>query len=186
MGREYRRAVELNPNYATAHERYAEYLSSMGRHEESLAEITQAQQLDPLSIRTRWIVGAVLYRARQYDRAIEQFRKILKIDPGDGYSYLYIGLANVEKGEHEQGIAALRKAVELTGQKELIGLVGYAHGVAGKRGEALKILGELMELSKRKDVVIDPSLIASVHIGLGERDQAFKWLNKAVGYGLRT
>lgn len=177
---EFKQALELNPGYAGAHQWYSAYLTAMGRHREAIAEIRRAQELDPLSAHINMSVAVRVFMARQYDQAIEQCQKTLEMDPNFATARYWLGLAYEQKGRYKEALTELQKARDLLGQKELAGLVGHTYAVAGKRGEALKILNELLELSKRKDEFIDPSYIAYVYIGLGEKDQAFEWLNKAV------
>jgi tetratricopeptide (TPR) repeat protein len=104
------------------------------------------------------------------------------MEPNSPRAHLHLGQTYEEKGMYEEAIKEFQKSIELSGQKELLGIVGHAYGMAGKRDEALKILKELITLSRSKDVIIDPDLIAAVYIGLGEKDPAFEWLNKAIDY----
>jgi TolB-like protein/Tfp pilus assembly protein PilF/predicted Ser/Thr protein kinase len=175
--REFKRAEELNPNYATGHHWYAYFLSDMGRQDEAIAEIKRAQELDPLSLVINLDVGIVFYFARRYDQAIEQYRRALEMDPNFYRTYLYSGQAHVQKGRYEEAIAEMNKARQLDDNQWVLGELGYAYAVAGKRGEAQKALDQLKGLSKRR--YIDPYYVALIHAGLGEKDQAFAWLDKA-------
>ncbi|MCA1850333.1 MAG: tetratricopeptide repeat protein, partial [Acidobacteria bacterium] len=176
--REFRRAIELNPNYVTAHHWYSNFLSGMGRHAEAMAEMKKAQELEPLSlVINAGVAWAFLYE-RQYDQAIEQFRKTLELDPNFNRAHTGLGLIYEQKGMHKEAIAALQKARELSGSSPLIvAFLGHAYATAGKRSEARAVVNELKELSARGQ--ISPYYIAMIHAGLGERDQALQWLEKA-------
>lgn len=177
--REYRRALELNPGSGEAHEWYSFYLMTMARTEESLAEMKRAHELDPLSLNITTWLGWPFYYARQYDQAIEQFRKALDMEPNYWYAMYCLGLAHTRKGEFSEAITALQKASALsTGSPGLVeAALAYAYAVAGQRGEAEKVLDELNELSKQRGV--SPYFMAILYTGLGEKDQAFGWLEKA-------
>jgi tetratricopeptide (TPR) repeat protein len=176
--REYRRAIELNSNYATAHQWYASYLVMMRRFEESIAEIKRAQALDPLSRIINSNLGLHYYYARQYDQAIEQLRKTIELNPDFGLAYFYMGRTLLQKGMRSEAIVELQKARGLSGEDpETIAELGYAYGMTGRRAEAQKVLDELNELSKRRYVL--PYFIATIHTGLGNKDQAFAWFEKA-------
>ncbi|HET8670970.1 MAG TPA: protein kinase, partial [Candidatus Saccharimonadales bacterium] len=176
--RESRRAIELDPNDASAHSGYGSYLQAVGRLDEAIAERKLCRDLDPLSPTATANVGYPYYFARQYDRAIEYYRKALELDPNYSWSYLWIGQAYVEKGMYEEAIAEINKAITLSeGNTRAVATLGYAYAVAGKRGEAQKVIVELNEQSKLR--YVSPYFIAVIHAGLGEKDQAFAWLEKA-------
>ena len=176
--REYRRAIELNPNYATAHQWYASYLVMMRRYDESIAEMKRAQALDPLSRIINANLGLHYYYARQYDQAIEQLRKTIDLNPDFGLAYFYMGRALAQKGMYKEAIAQLQKARELSGEDpETIAELGYAYALAGRRAEAQDVLNEMNELAKRRYFL--PYFFASVYTGLGDKDQAFAYLEKA-------
>lgn len=176
--REFRRAIELNPNYATAHQWYASYLVMMRRFEESITEMKRAQALDPLSRIINANLGLHYYYARQYDQAIEQLRKTIDLNPDFGLAYFYMGRVLLQKGMYKEAIAEIQQARALSGDDpETIAELGFANGMAGRRAEAKGVLDELNELSKRRYVL--PYFIATIYTGLGEKDQAFAWLEKA-------
>jgi tetratricopeptide (TPR) repeat protein len=175
--REFKRAIELNPNYATAHHWYSNYLEDMGRHDEAIAEIKRAQQLDPLSLIINAVVGLRFRSARRYDEAVEQLRKTLEMDPNFAMAHFLLGGAYKEKGQYESAIAEYQKGRSASGGSGyLLAALGRAYAAAGKRREALKILGELKELSKRR--YVSASFVASIYVALGEKDQALEWLEK--------
>ncbi|HEY7307221.1 MAG TPA: winged helix-turn-helix domain-containing protein [Bryobacteraceae bacterium] len=176
--REFKRAIELDPNYATAHQWYSEYLSPMGRFDEAITEMQRAQELEPLSLITSTAMGLVFYRARQNNRAIEQWRKTLEIDPNFWVTHFYLGLAYVQERRYEAAISEFHKAKTLSGDdSNVIALLGYAYGVAGNRSEAQKILDKLILAPKQQ--YTSPFSIAEIYIGLREKDRAFEWLEKA-------
>jgi TolB-like protein/Tfp pilus assembly protein PilF len=174
---EFRRALGLNPNYATAHHWYAIYLRAMGQFEESLKEIRQAQRLDPLSLIINTVVGTHFYYARQYDKAIAQCRETLELDPNFHVAYGVIGETYTQKGMYKEAIAALQKAISLSPGPDVLARLGYAYAVAGQRNQAKEVLNELQNLSRRR--YIEPASRAIIYTGLAEREQAFAWLERA-------
>ena len=181
--KEFKRALELNPNYAVAHQWYSEYLKYMGRHDESIAEAKRAQELDPLSLSINHNLGSVFYAARQYDLAIEKYQKTLQMDPNFIITYNYLGLAYAGKKMYNDAVANVQKAIDLSERQSplFIGTLGIIYSFMGKREEAEKVLEELLELSKQR--YIAPFSIASIYGGMGQKDQAFEWIEK--GYKVR-
>jgi TolB-like protein/Flp pilus assembly protein TadD len=178
--REFRRAIELDPNSVLAHVRYAYYLDFMGRTEEALAEMKRARALDPVSLTTSGPVGWFLYNAHQYDQAIAAFQRSLELDPDFPVAHMGIGLAYIQKRMHEEAIAELQEAVALGtvgGPSTYTAVLAYAYAVSGRKTEARKILNELKQQMKQRHV--SPFNIAEIHLGLGEKDRAFEWLEKA-------
>ncbi len=178
--REYKQAIELNPNYATAYHRYSGMLSSAGRPDEALKMIKRAQALDPLSLIINTALGQHYYLNRRYDEAIEQLRKTLEMDPTFIHALGFLGMAYLKKGMHEDAIRAIEKARLLSANSVppvIVSLRGYIYAVTGKRAEAQKILKDLIELHKRRHVSAPD--IALIYAGLGESDQAFGWLETA-------
>jgi tetratricopeptide (TPR) repeat protein len=176
--REFRRAIELNPGYATAHQWYGELLSNLGRHEEALAEIKRAQQLDPLSLIINAVSGRNLLFAGRDDLAIEQLRKTLEMDPHFAQAHFFLGWAYVRKGTFAEAIAEFQRAAtlspDITAYK---GGLAHAYARAGKSAEARKLLSELKEESKR--TYVSWYDFAAIYAGLGEKDQAFTCLERA-------
>jgi TolB-like protein/Tfp pilus assembly protein PilF len=176
--REFRRAIELNPGYATAHQWYAELLSELGRHEEALAEIKQAQQLDPFSLIINAVSGDALRSAGQYDLAIEQLRKTLEIDPNFAHAHFHLAMTFLRKEAYAEAIAEFQRASTLSPNvADYKGGLGYAYARAGKRAEARKMLAELKERSQRR--YVSWFYVAAIYAGLDEKDQAFAFLEKA-------
>ena len=174
--REFQRAIALNPNYAQAHQWYGQYLRAMGRQNSAMAEIKRAQELDPLGL---VIGGGSGQYGTQYDLMIESNRKKLELDANFAGAYLGLGKAYALKGMYQDAIAAFQKGLDLSGgAPNYLSFLGYTYGVWGKRNEAKKILLQLNQLSKRR--YVSPYEIGLVYIGLGEKDMAFDWLQKAV------
>jgi serine/threonine-protein kinase len=177
--REFKRAIELNPNYATAHQWYGEYLALVrGQFDQAIAEMKRAQELDPLSLTISANLGWVIYLSRQYEQAIEQLRKTLELDPSFVLAHLHLGWVYVQEARYEEAIAELQKVVTFSEDAgyALVSL-GTAYALSGKKVEAQKVLKKLKGTSKQH--YISPGHMAFVYIGLGEKDQAFAWLEKA-------
>jgi len=178
--REFKRAIELNPSYATAHHWYAYYLSAMGRHDEAIAEAKRALELDPLSIIIGRALGLIFYHAHQNNKAIEECQKTLEIDPNFATTHFALAVAYLQKEMYKEAISEAQKAVDLSGGEppiSIIAVLGYIYSVSGKRNEAKKVLKELLELSKQRYVA--PYYISLIFGGLGQKNQAFEWLEKA-------
>jgi TolB-like protein/class 3 adenylate cyclase/Flp pilus assembly protein TadD len=168
----YERAVELAPSSAVAHDFFGiMYLSPMGRHEEAIAELRRAVELDPVSVLFLNDLGWVYYMAHQYDPGIEYLQRALALEPGAGDVYRGLGEIYVQKGMYDEAITALQKWVDYTnGTDYALGYLGYAYGMAGQRDKALEILDTLQSRAKRQRVV--PYAFAPLYVGLGEHDKA--------------
>ncbi len=174
----FQRAIQMDPKYPTAYQRYSLYSIAMGRFNDSLDQIGKARELDPLSISINSSLGWRLYLARQYDRSIAQLRDTLEMDPSYEWSHLILGQAYEQKGEFSQAIIELRKAVELSHSSPLmISALAHAHALSGNRDEARKLLAQLMAQSKQQ--YVSPFYIAIVYVALGKSDLAMDWLDKA-------
>ncbi|HJZ66610.1 MAG TPA: protein kinase [Blastocatellia bacterium] len=174
---EYQRAIELNPNYPTAHHWYGEDLAVAGRFDEGIAELRRAQELDPLSLIINADLGEVYTWARQYDKAIEQLRKTIEMDQSFYYAHWQLGLAYELKGLLPEALAEYQRARQLDDDPWVLALLGHAYAVSGKRDEALKALDQLKEASKQRYTAAYG--FAVLYTGLGERDQAFQWLERS-------
>jgi TolB-like protein/serine/threonine protein kinase/Tfp pilus assembly protein PilF/class 3 adenylate cyclase/alpha-beta hydrolase superfamily lysophospholipase len=174
---EYRKSIELDPNYATAHQWYAIELAGLGRMDEAIREITRAQEIDPTSLIANVNAGWIFYHARQYDRAIEQMRKSLEMDPNFARGHWAISEPLEQEHRYDEAIAELQKARQLDETPIMLALLSHVYAVSGKRDEARKILERLTELSK--DTYVDPYFLAEIHTALGERDQALRDLENA-------
>jgi Flp pilus assembly protein TadD len=176
--REFKRALELNPSHAFAHADYANYLAERGRVEEAIAVAKRAEELDPLSIggaRAAW----VYYMARQYDQAIEHLRRVIEAQPKSAFAHSVLGEAYVQKRMYEEAVVEFRQAISLSpGDPWPLTELGNAYAVAGKRSEALKVLAQLKQRLSR-GTYVSPYDIAVLCAGLGEKAQAFEWLENA-------
>jgi tetratricopeptide (TPR) repeat protein len=176
--KEYETAIELNPNYATAHHWYAVSLALMGRSEEAIREIEQAQRLDPLSVRISANVALILYEGRQYDQAIIKARKALELEPNDGATHSRLGDIYLQKGMPKEALAEFqynlspKERAEPPADPDLI----RAYAAAGNRREAQRLLVRLKQQSKRE--YISPWCIARAYVALGENEEALVWLQK--------
>ncbi len=175
--REFKLALELNPNYATAHHWYGDYLVMMGRFAEASTELERAHELDPLSLIINKTTGDPFYYGRQYDQAIEHFRKIIEAEPNFYVTHIFLGWAYEQKGQFPEAIAEFETASRLDDSPVILAALGRAYAVSGKRGEAQKVLEELKELSQRR--YVSPYLMAIIYTGLRKKDQAFEWLEEA-------
>jgi TolB-like protein/Flp pilus assembly protein TadD len=178
--REFMRAIELKPDCTTAHHWYGlEYLTAMGRLDEAFAEIRRAHELEPLSLSINTDFGFIPYLMRQYDRAIGEYRKALELDQNFVYTHWKLGLAYEQKAMYEEAIAEFHKAIALSGgSAQAVVLLGHAYALAGRREEALKVLDELSEMSKR--MYVSSYRRAAIHLGLGDKERAYEWLERAV------
>ena len=176
--KEYKRAIELNPNYATAHQWYAEYLSIMGRHPEAIAENERAHELDPLALSINVALGARYHLARKYDDAVRQLLATIEMYPTFPRAHFLLGLTYLQKKMDPEAVAELQKSVEMSGRDSMsLAALAYAFGTSGQKAEALKVLDELKQRSRRE--YVSPYYMAFANVGLGERDQALAWLETA-------
>jgi serine/threonine-protein kinase len=169
--KEYKRALALDPSYATGRHWYALLLANLGRHDEAIKEIEQARRLDPLSPRINANVGLVFYQARRYGQAISALRKALDLFPHDAATHEWLGRTYLQKGPYEEAVAEVSSATDVRA------LLACAHAMAGRRDEALEILDELKKRSRQR--YTSPGDFSIVYAALGEREQAFLWLEKA-------
>ena len=180
--REFRRAIEIDPNYALGRSFLAWHLAAMGRFDESIAEDKRALDLDPLSPAVNADLGWDLYFARRYDEAIEQLRKAVDLEPNYWVSHVLLGRCYEQKGQLHEAVAEFQKAVQIENSiPEVLAALGHGYAVSGAKAEALKIISELQERSRTEFV---PSYsIATVYIGLGMKDEALHYLVKAYDEG---
>ncbi|HEV8189845.1 MAG TPA: winged helix-turn-helix domain-containing protein [Pyrinomonadaceae bacterium] len=174
----HKRAIELNPSYANAHNFYASYLMSRGRIEESIAASNRARELDPFSLSISAQRGFLFENARHYDEAIEQLRNVIGMDPTHYQALWILGHTYAANKQYDEAVAAAEKAVAVSERTPgALGMLGLAYGLAGRKAEATKILNELLELNKTRYVT--PAAFVNVYLGLGDNEQAFVWLEKA-------
>jgi serine/threonine-protein kinase len=175
---EFRRAIELNPNNSEALGYYSWFLAPMGRKDEALAQAKRSQQADPLSTMANLFVGSVSVFNRQWDPAIEQLRSAIELDPTFWFDHCFLGRAYEQKRRLPEAIAEFQRALELEKDNaETWSSLGHAYALSGNRAEAQKMLDHLKELSAHMWVA--PYNVAVIYAGLGEKDQAFAWLDRA-------
>jgi len=176
--REFKRASELNLNTPFADSYYATYLITMGRNEEAVSEMKQVQRLAPLSLQLNVQMARILYFARDYDQGIEQCQKTLELDSNVGGAHQFLGRFYNQKRLHNEALTELQRVRDLRGEgPELMSLIGYTYAVSGRRMEAERVLKQLAEMSN--EGYVSPYHRAMVYAGLGDRDKAFEFLEKA-------
>jgi len=174
---EYKRAIVLNPNYPTVHHWLSIYLRIKGRFDDALREIKRAQELDPLSPIIGNNVSEVYLLNKDLNSAIAEGMKLIELDPAFPLAHESLGLAHLKQEHYNEAITEFQKAVELSGRgSEYLSDLGYSYALAGRRAEALQILKELEEKHARHESV--GQYLARVYAGLGEKDEAFAWLEK--------
>jgi serine/threonine protein kinase/tetratricopeptide (TPR) repeat protein len=174
--REFKTAIELNPNYAEAHHQYGWLLGDMGRNAEARAEMGRAQQLDPLSLTIGVDSNVPYYLARDYDRSIEQSRKVLEFDPSIYLAHYTVGWASIQKRDFTTAFAELQNARSLENKPWIIGTLGYAYAVSGDRERAQAVLKELNQMAQHRRVT--PFWLAMIYMALGDKNQAFQLLDR--------
>jgi len=177
--REFQIALRLNPNSSIAHAHHAHFLRQEGKIEESLREGRRGVELDPVSAQGSFLLAQSLYEARRYDEAVSQLRKTLDLEPRFWPAHLYLGKTLAEQGQFQGAVEELKKAGDFT--VEPYATIGYVYGRMGRAAEARKVITDLQEQSKKGYVA--PTNFAKIYIGLGDKDQAFTWLEK--GYQQR-
>ena len=175
---EFQRSLTLGPTYSTANHWYAEYVMTMGRHEEAMARMKKSQDLDPLSLIINVAVGWAFYLARRYDEAIEQLRRTIELDPNYPVTYWILGLALRKIGSYELAIVEGEKGVTLSGGSPLMAAaLAHTFGIAGRTTDARQVLDDLTKQSMQKYVAA--YFFAGIHVGLGENDRAIEYLEKS-------
>ena len=176
--KEYKRALALNPGYATAHHWYAWHLIVMGHNGDGIAELKKAESLDPLSLIISADLADALCIAHRYDESVQQGQKTIEMDPHFAVAHYQLGQALEQKHKHDEAIAEFRRAIELSGANTTFeSNLANAYAVSGRKEEAMKIVKDL-EGRQRQDSSTDAS-IALIYVGLGDNDRAMIWLNKA-------
>jgi TolB-like protein len=176
--REFQRAIELNPNYATAHHWYGRLtLVMLGQLDRAMAEVKRAYELDPVSSIIHSDLVAVNVMARRYDEAIKQLRSMVEMDPEFYWTHRFLGIALELRGDFDGALAEYKKAFELNDDPAGLAFIGHAEASLGHQSEARKILAQLTEEAKRR--YVQPYAFAVLHLALGEKDQALGWLERA-------
>jgi serine/threonine protein kinase/Tfp pilus assembly protein PilF len=172
------RGLKLNPRYATGHQWYADFLAATNRMSEAWKESERAKELDPLSIIINWNVGWILYYLRKYEEAVAQFRSTLELDPNYLVTRMFLGQAYLQQGKFDKAIEEFQRAVDLSnGAAFAIGLLGHCQAMAGEKNDALRLLDKLQDLSNTR--YVSPDFMAWIHMGLGNLDEAFRFLQAA-------
>lgn len=174
---EFKRAIQLNPNYALAHQRYAIQLATMERMEEAAAEIKRAQEIDPLSLIINTDAALILFLQGSYHEAIDQCYKTLELDPNFSVAHFQLGLSFEQLGQFDEAIEAFGRGVSLSADRSFLTAPAYTYAISGRREQAQKLLNAVLELSEHR--YVSPYRIAIVYAGLNETEEAFKWLMKA-------
>jgi len=176
-GKEFQRAIELNPGYATAHHWYAWHLGLLGRYDEAIAEMRKAENLDPLSLIINTDLAELFVLAHSYDESIRQSRKTIEMDPNFALAHNQLGQAYLQEHMLAEAVAELQQAVQLSGDSPTcIANLARAYVVSGKRSEAVKLLGDLEKRSNPTHSYA--SEIAMIYASLGDTDRAMNWLEK--------
>ncbi|MFN2455819.1 MAG: tetratricopeptide repeat protein [Pyrinomonadaceae bacterium] len=175
--RKFQRAIDLNPNYAVAHHWYAHHLMAMGRFEESLKEIKKARELDPLSLSINVSVGLAFYWARKYEQALEHFFKTVEIDSSFPLVHVLLGQTYEQIGMYKEAAAELDKAKALDDTPQVSAIRARIYALSGQQDEAERLLEELNQTANLK--YVSAYFRALIYEGLGNRDEAFRWLNHA-------
>jgi DNA-binding winged helix-turn-helix (wHTH) protein/TolB-like protein/Tfp pilus assembly protein PilF len=176
--REFQEAIKLKPAYAPAHQWYSSYLVAVERFDEAIAEAKRTEELEPLSFVASSHLGWIYYLSGQNDKAIEQCRKILELDPSSFPARRYLGLAYEAKGMYAEAITEFQTGVKLSGSPLMLALLGHAYAASGKTAEAKQVLNDLQQLQDQR--YVSPYTVAAIYAGLGDNEQAFKWLQTAV------
>ncbi len=176
--REYKEAITLDPEYATAQQRYAIYLTMEGHINEALAGIKRAQDLDPLSLIITTDVGLIYCLKGEYLQGIEQCRKVLSLDSEFVAAYFILGIIEEQLGKSDEAIVAFQKAVQLSpGNSIYLSALGHAYAAAGKRSNAENVLNALSAISRQR--YVSPYSLAIVYAGMGEKGKTLEWLEEA-------
>jgi len=176
--REFQRAIELNPNYAIAHQQYGNNtLSALGRFDDAIVEGKRAVELDPLSLVINTDLGSDYHNARRYDEAIAQLRKTLEMDPRFYIAHLVLGQALNVTGAHDAAIVEYEKARALNDDPAVLGVLARAHGLSGNKMEAEKILDQLKKLSQER--YVSAYSFALAYLGLDDKEEALRWLEQS-------
>jgi TolB-like protein/Flp pilus assembly protein TadD len=176
--RAFRKAIELNPNYPTAHHWYAIYLAERGRFQEADEEIRRALEADPLSLVINTAVAWNHYFERRFAESVAEFQKALELDPSFVVAHVWLAQTLQQLSRHDEAVEECRKALALAPLDPFaIGALGVVVAAAGRREEAGSILERLAELARRR--YVSPYYFAEIHLALGEIDETFAWLERS-------
>src|SRR5438445_4035090 len=176
--KEFKLALAQNPNYGQVCHSYGAHLACVGRLDEAVREIRRAQELNPLALEVNDCAAVIFNCVNEYDKALESCKTMLRIDPNYFPAHQHLAEVYLHKAQFEDAIDVLKTAVEISkGASTVMGRLGYAYAVSGRSGEARKILPELQEDSRQR--YVSPVAFALVHCGLGEKNEAIRWLERA-------
>jgi TolB-like protein/DNA-binding winged helix-turn-helix (wHTH) protein len=171
------RALELNPNYATANQWYSIYLELTGHPEEAVAEARRAQSLDPLSLIINNSLGDRLYYARQYDDAFAHLRRTVEMDPEFAETHGSLGHVYLQRKMTDEAVAEFKRERELSGSRLALASLGQAYARSGRAGAARRVIAELE--SQLPSGLASPDYIAGIYMSLGDKEAALRWLERA-------
>lgn len=177
--KEFKRAIELNPQYSTAHQWYGWYLVSLSKFDEASAEFERAQQLDPLSLYTNLTLGAPYYHKGDYEKAAAQYRRVSEMNPDFWLAHWWLFQTYTLQKRYDEAFAEAQKVAKLRGESlNSFPVVGYLYAVWGKQAEARQVLEETQRAEKTH--YVSAYAVALIYVGLGENDKAFEQLDKAL------
>jgi tetratricopeptide (TPR) repeat protein len=175
--RAFRRAIELHPGYANAHQWYANFLSIMGRADESIAEFERSLALDPLSALKHASLGWGYYFARRFERGVEECRRGIELEPGNMVAHAWLAMGLEAMGRTEEAVLRAEETASLANRGVAsLGFLGHAYAVAGRVEDARAVLGEMLRIGETR--YVSPYDIALTHLGLGEEEEAMGWLER--------
>jgi TolB-like protein/DNA-binding SARP family transcriptional activator/Tfp pilus assembly protein PilF len=173
------RALQHSPSYATGRQWYAQYLAYRGNFDAAIEEIRRAQELDPLSPAIQLAGGTVLYYARRYEQAAEQYHRVLAVEPNFYLARMQLAAVYLQQQRYSEALTEAAEAVRLSERHPLpLAFLGYLYTITGRQHEARQILAELHEQARHRHV--SPAYPAAIHMGLQEHDAAFQWLDRAL------
>jgi tetratricopeptide (TPR) repeat protein len=175
--REFKRAIALDPENNSAHQLYGWYLIAAGRFDEAQAEMKRALGSDLLNAFGLWGLGDSFYFTRQYEQAIEQYRRAIGVEPKLYWSHLMLGCAYEQQGKSPEAIAELNRALRLNDSPQVLASLGHAYAKSGQRDETQKVIADLQEIGKRR--YVSPYDLATIYAGLGEKERTLAWLERA-------
>jgi DNA-binding winged helix-turn-helix (wHTH) protein/tetratricopeptide (TPR) repeat protein len=176
--REFRRAVELGPHDAIAHQRLSRYLAATGKFQDALREARLASDLDPLSLNIGTTIGRILYYSRQYGEAIAEFQKLIELDPHYTQAHYDLSAVYVAQGDFDRATPELEETLRLNGNRDplALGLYGMARAQSGDQTGAQEILSELLDRSQRE--FVSPVGMAMLYLGLDRKNEALDWIDR--------
>jgi len=174
--REFKRAIQLDPEYNPAHQLHGWYLISVGRFADAQAEMKRVAEADSLDGYNLWSLGLSFYFARQYEQAVEQYRRSIGVDPKSYWAHLLLGWAYEQQGKFAEALAELNQADRVNDNPQVLASLGHTYALWGQRAQAQKLIEDLQSAKHR---YVSPYDVATIYAGLEEKDEAMAWLEKA-------